>query len=191
MPNIKSAPAHSLLCCTTKDFQAAFKEVLPNKCWVYISSSANSGASLRANLNDWSLINFRPRVMRSVNSLNTKYSILDQAGQFPFFVSAMGSLGNAHLGAEPLLREEPHARTFPSTAQRPSLLFEGSRLPDTRVCGSLWTLQHWANEQQIDIYRRKIPSTMASEKRQEMLRPKMTSGRPPNADPFLDPWILD
>ncbi|KAJ5292274.1 uncharacterized protein N7443_008227 [Penicillium atrosanguineum] len=103
MPNTKSAPTHLALCCTAEDFQAAAKAVLPNKSWVYVSSSANSGASLDSNLNDWSLINFRPRIMRSVSALNTKCSILGQTGQYPFFVSAMGTLGNAHPGAEPLL----------------------------------------------------------------------------------------
>ncbi|KAJ6126532.1 hypothetical protein N7523_002144 [Penicillium sp. IBT 18751x] len=38
---------------------------------------------------------------------------------------------------------------------------------------------------------RKTPSTMASEKRQEMLRPNMTSGRHLEAGPFLDTLILD
>lgn len=103
MTSTQSSPAHLALCCTTLDFEAAAKEVLPEKSWVYVSSSANSGASLKSNVDDWSRINFRPRIMRSVSSLNTKKSILGQPGQYPFFVSAMGTLGNAHPGAEPLL----------------------------------------------------------------------------------------
>lgn len=91
------------LCVTTNDFEAAAKKVLAEKAWVYASSSAASGLSLKANLDDWSRINFRPRIMRSVSSLDTRRSVLGQAARLPFFVSAMGTLGNAHPGAEPLL----------------------------------------------------------------------------------------
>ncbi|KAJ5156872.1 hypothetical protein N7492_009675 [Penicillium capsulatum] len=90
------------LCVTTDDFEAAAKEVLPEKAWVYVSSSAASGLSLKANLDDWPRINFRPRIM-SVSSLDTRRSVLGQMASLPFFVSAMGTLGNAHPGAEPLL----------------------------------------------------------------------------------------
>lgn len=96
-------PPNLALCVTTQDFEAAAKAVLPNKAWVYASSSAASGLSLQSNLDDWSRINFRPRIMRSVSSLNSTRSILGQAASQPFFVSAMGTLGNAHPGAEPLL----------------------------------------------------------------------------------------
>lgn len=103
MTNTKQSPAHLALCCTTQDFETAAKEVLSEKSWVYVSSSANSGASLKSNVEDWSRINFRPRIMRSVSSLDTKKSIMGVSGQYPFFVSAMGTLGSAHPGAEPLL----------------------------------------------------------------------------------------
>lgn len=103
MANDQTTPPNLALCVTTQDFEAAAKTVLPNKAWVYASSSAASGLSLQSNLDDWSRINFRPRIMRSVSSLNPTRSILGQPGSQPFFVSAMGSLGNAHPGAEPLL----------------------------------------------------------------------------------------
>lgn len=103
MTSTKQSPAHLALCCTTQDFETAAKEVLSEKSWVYVSSSANSGDSLKSNVEDWSRINFRPRIMRSVSSLDTKKSILGIPGQYPFFVSAMGTLGSANPGAEPLL----------------------------------------------------------------------------------------
>lgn len=99
----KKPSTNLALCVTTQDFEAPAKEVLSEKSWVYVSSSAASGLSLKANLDDWSRINFRPRIMRSVSSINTQRSILGQTSQLPFFVSAMGTLGNAHPGAEPLL----------------------------------------------------------------------------------------
>ncbi|KUL89316.1 hypothetical protein ZTR_03629 [Talaromyces verruculosus] len=89
----QTAPPNLALCVTTQDFEAAAKTVLPNETWVYASSSAASGLSLQSNLDDWSRINFRPRIMRSVSLPNPTRSILGQPGSQPFFVSAMGVLG--------------------------------------------------------------------------------------------------
>ncbi|KAJ5477568.1 hypothetical protein N7530_003077 [Penicillium desertorum] len=94
---------HPSLCVTTTDFEKVAKNVLPEKSWVYASSSAATGLSMTTNLDDWSLINFRPRILRSVDSMDTRRNILGHTSQFPFFVSAMGTLGSSHPGAEPLL----------------------------------------------------------------------------------------
>ncbi|KAJ6189951.1 hypothetical protein N7519_004859 [Penicillium mononematosum] len=94
---------HPSLCVTTTDFEKVAKDVLPEKSWVYASSSAATGLSMTTNLDDWSLINFRPRILRSVDSMDTRRNILGHTSQFPFFVSAMGTLGSSHPGAEPLL----------------------------------------------------------------------------------------
>lgn len=98
----KTLPDPSL-CVTATDFEKVAKDVLSEKSWVYVSSSAASGLSMKANLDDWSLINFRPRILRSVDKMDTRKSILGSTSQFPFFVSAMGTLGSSHPGAEPLL----------------------------------------------------------------------------------------
>ncbi|KAJ5308577.1 hypothetical protein PENANT_c044G04968 [Penicillium antarcticum] len=98
----KTLPDPSL-CVTTTDFEKVAKDVLSEKSWVYASSSAASGLSMKANLDDWTLINFRPRILRSVDKMDTRKSILGSTSQFPFFVSAMGTLGSSHPGAEPLL----------------------------------------------------------------------------------------
>lgn len=94
---------HLSLCVSTTDFEKVAKDVLPEKSWVYASSSAATGLSMRSNLDDWSLINFRPRILRKVDRMDTRRSILGHTSQFPFFVSAMGTLGSSHPGAEPLL----------------------------------------------------------------------------------------
>ncbi|KOS39106.1 hypothetical protein ACN38_g10073 [Penicillium nordicum] len=94
---------HSSLCVSTTDFEKVAKNVLLEKSWVYASSSAATGLSMSTNIDDWSLINFRPRILRSVDSMDTRRNILGHTSQFPFFVSAMGTLGSSHPGAEPLL----------------------------------------------------------------------------------------
>ncbi|KAI0008869.1 L-lactate dehydrogenase [Xylariaceae sp. FL0662B] len=92
---------HVSLCVTANDFEAPAKAVLPHKSWVYASSSANAGLSMKANLDDWSRISFRPRVLRGAADVDTRRSVLGHAAQWPFYVSPMGSLGVAHPEAEP------------------------------------------------------------------------------------------
>ncbi|OBT96455.1 hypothetical protein VE01_05639 [Pseudogymnoascus verrucosus] len=58
-----NTPPHLSLCVRVSDFEAPAKAILSNKSWVYASATANSGQSMRRNLDDWSLISFRPRVL--------------------------------------------------------------------------------------------------------------------------------
>ncbi|KAF2709000.1 mitochondrial cytochrome-like protein b2 [Pleomassaria siparia CBS 279.74] len=91
---------HVSLCVSCPDFEAAAKLVLPHKSYVYASGSANTALSLRGNLDDWSRITFRPRVMRNVGHVDTKRSIFGHSSQYPFYISPMGTLGAIHPGAE-------------------------------------------------------------------------------------------
>jgi L-lactate dehydrogenase (cytochrome) len=82
------------------DFEIAAKAVLPHKSYVYASTSANSGLSLKGNLEDWGRITFRPRVMRNVGSVDTSRAIFGHKSSYPFYISPMGTLGAIHPGAE-------------------------------------------------------------------------------------------
>ncbi len=93
--------SHVSLCVSLPDFEKEAKKVLPYKSWVYISSSASSGLSLKTNADDWSLVHYRPRVLRNVEDPDLKTSILGQKSQYPFFVPPMGTMGVMHPGAEP------------------------------------------------------------------------------------------
>ena len=92
---------HLSLCVSTTDFERVGKAVLPHKAWIYASSSANTGVSLKTNLEDWSRITFRPRVMRDVAQMDMRRSILGYVSPYPFYISPMGTLGAIHPGAEP------------------------------------------------------------------------------------------
>ncbi|KAK3115397.1 hypothetical protein LTR53_005295 [Teratosphaeriaceae sp. CCFEE 6253] len=91
---------HVTLCVRASDFEAAAKATLPNKSWIYASSSANSGASLAGNLDDWSRVSFRPRVLRNVETVDIGTRILGNDSQFPFYCSPMGSMGSIHSDGE-------------------------------------------------------------------------------------------
>lgn len=100
-PSSKAKIPHVSLCVTADDFEAPAKAVLSHNTWIYISSSANTGLSLRTNLNDWSLLNFRPRVLRPVAHVDMRRKMHGHVSQYPFYFTAMGSLGQGHPDAEP------------------------------------------------------------------------------------------
>lgn len=99
----ENSSSHLSLCVRADDFEGAARRVLDRRAWIYISSSANAGLSLQVNLDDWKRISFRPRVMRNVENISMESSILGHTTMHPFFVSAMGTLGVGHTGAEPEL----------------------------------------------------------------------------------------
>ncbi|KAF1955897.1 mitochondrial cytochrome-like protein b2 [Byssothecium circinans] len=92
---------HVTLCVSCPDFEVAAKAVLPHRSYIYASTSANTGISLKTNLDDWGRINFRPRAMRDVGDIDTRRSIFGYSTPYPFYISPMGTLGAIHPGAEP------------------------------------------------------------------------------------------
>lgn len=105
-PPSATAPADSKevrplsLCVRASDFRVEAEKILNRRTWIYISSSANAGLSLQGNIDSWSEVNFRPRVLRNVASVSTKSSILGNPSIVPFFVSPMGTMGMAHPEGE-------------------------------------------------------------------------------------------
>jgi L-lactate dehydrogenase (cytochrome) len=99
--NTSEGIPHVSLCVTASDFETAAKAVLPHKSYVYASGSANTGASLKGNLDDWSRVSFRPRVMRNVGDVDASRKIFGHSSPYPFYISPMGTLGAIHPDAEP------------------------------------------------------------------------------------------
>ncbi len=98
-----TAVSHPSLCVSLTDFEPEAKKVLPRRAWVYASSFASSGTAIRNNLDDWSLVHFRPLVLRNVENVDLRTKILGQPSLYPFFIPPMGTLGNLHPGGEPEL----------------------------------------------------------------------------------------
>lgn len=88
------------MCVRSTDFQPEAQKVMDRRTWIYVTSSANSGASLAGNLDSWSRLTFRPRVMRNVETVSARSSILGHAGIVPFFVPPMGTMGMTHPNGE-------------------------------------------------------------------------------------------
>ncbi|KAH8724943.1 mitochondrial cytochrome-like protein b2 [Phaeosphaeriaceae sp. PMI808] len=92
---------HVSMCVVTTDFEKAAKAVLPHNSYIYTSASANTGLSIKTNLDDWGRVSFRPRVMRDVGDVDTSRKILGHSSLYPFYISPMGTMGTTHEGAEP------------------------------------------------------------------------------------------
>ncbi|KAI1504067.1 FMN-dependent dehydrogenase-domain-containing protein [Biscogniauxia marginata] len=96
----RAGPPHISLCVSLPDFENAAAAVLSKKALSYVSSSANSGLTLRGNLASWGRVSFRPRILRDVGQVTTRTSILGFPSSFPFYMSPMGQLGRAHEAGE-------------------------------------------------------------------------------------------
>lgn len=81
------------MCVRATDFRAEAQKVLDRRAWIYATSSANAGLSLRGNIDSWSQVSFRPRVLRNVANVSARSSILGHEAVVPFFVPPMGTMG--------------------------------------------------------------------------------------------------
>lgn len=93
-------PVPLAMCVRATDFEPQAQKVLSRRSWIYVTSSANSGASLRNNLDSWSRASLRGRVLRDVSSVSTRSALLGHTAVAPFFVVPMGTMGMSHPGAE-------------------------------------------------------------------------------------------
>lgn len=88
------------MCVRASDFCAEAQKVLNKRSWIYVTSSANAGLSLRGNIDSWSQVTFRPRVLRNVANVSARSSMLGQPAIVPFFVCPMGTMGMSHPNGE-------------------------------------------------------------------------------------------
>ncbi|KAH7409781.1 mitochondrial cytochrome-like protein b2 [Phaeosphaeria sp. MPI-PUGE-AT-0046c] len=75
---------HVSLCVSCPDFERVAKSVLPHKFYIYASTSANYGLSLKGNLEDW----------------DASRKIFGDNSPYPFYISPMGTLGTINSEAE-------------------------------------------------------------------------------------------
>jgi L-lactate dehydrogenase (cytochrome) len=91
---------HLGLCVILEDFHEVAKSVLPEKAYIYISSTSSSSKRIAHYRRSWSQLALRPRVMRDVSSVDTSLKILSLDCPFPFFIAPMGLIGTAHSEGE-------------------------------------------------------------------------------------------
>lgn len=72
------------------DFAAAFAVEGSAKTQAYIGGAANDELTLRANLDHWARLSFRPRVLRDVSRVATRSTMLGCDVRSPVFIAPMG-----------------------------------------------------------------------------------------------------
>lgn len=78
------------------DFEQAAKRVVTKRAWTYYSSAAEDLVSHRHNNDDFQRVTFRPRVLRNVQRVNMRKTILGHASRLPIFIApaALARLGH-------------------------------------------------------------------------------------------------
>ncbi|PSN61780.1 mitochondrial cytochrome-like protein b2 [Corynespora cassiicola Philippines] len=131
---------HVSLCVSALDFEKAAKVVLPHKSFVYASTSANTGHALKGNLDDWTRISFRPRILRNVGDADARRAIFGHEALYPFYVSPMGTMGALHPGAEPemvkgAVRKGAHVLVSAASTKTPEQIMQSFKEEQKRVGG--------------------------------------------------------
>jgi L-lactate dehydrogenase (cytochrome) len=85
------------LCLNLNDFELAAEKILSRRAWAYFHSAADDLRSMRSNLEDWSKITLRPRVLQNVSRADMSRSIMGFQSSLPFGIApaAMAKLGHS------------------------------------------------------------------------------------------------
>jgi L-lactate dehydrogenase (cytochrome) len=73
-----------------KDFELAAEKRVTAAAWAYFESAADDEISKARNLKSFRKISLRPRILRNVESIDTRTTILGMSTSMPIFVSPCG-----------------------------------------------------------------------------------------------------
>lgn len=82
------------------DFENVAKQHLTANAWAYYFSGADDEISKRQNAKAYQRVSLRPRVLRSIRTVDTKTSILGQPVLLPVYMSPVGIVKLAHPDGE-------------------------------------------------------------------------------------------
>ena len=82
------------------DFEKVAQKFLPANAWAYYSSGADDEITKRTSAKAYQKIALRPRILRSIRSVDTSTSILGQKVSLPVYMSASGLAKFAHPDGE-------------------------------------------------------------------------------------------
>jgi L-lactate dehydrogenase (cytochrome) len=83
-----------------EDFEIVAKRFLPPNAWTYYFSGADDEISKELNRKAFQRVYLRPRILRSVEVIDTRTTILGQKSSLPIFVSSAAMAKFAHLNGE-------------------------------------------------------------------------------------------
>lgn len=82
------------------EFEAAARQGLSKKAWVFYSSATDSLASLQQNRLDWTRIRLRPRVLRNVGRVSMRSTFMGHDSDLPFFIAPAAQARQGHPDGE-------------------------------------------------------------------------------------------
>ncbi|KWU47086.1 hypothetical protein RHOSPDRAFT_28145 [Rhodotorula sp. JG-1b] len=93
---LSGVPSSASACLNLDDFEKAAEALLKPKAWAYYRSAADDERTFSWNRDAFSLIRFRPRVLRNVLPVDLSTSILGHRSRMPIYISpaAMGRLAH-------------------------------------------------------------------------------------------------
>ncbi|OCK84663.1 mitochondrial cytochrome-like protein b2, partial [Lepidopterella palustris CBS 459.81] len=113
----KSKPSRDIipiaLCLNLNDIERAAEKVLTKRAWTYYSSAADDLISYRQNVQDWSRVTFRPRVLRNVQRVDMRCSILGHSSSLPIFIAPAALARLGHPDGELCLARGAARRNIP------------------------------------------------------------------------------
>jgi L-lactate dehydrogenase (cytochrome) len=88
------------LCLNLDDLELAAEKTLPRRAWTYFHSAADGLGSMRNNLDDWSKVTLRPRVLVDVTRADMRRSIMGFDSSLPFGIAPAAMAKLAHPDGE-------------------------------------------------------------------------------------------
>ncbi|KAJ9625973.1 hypothetical protein H2204_010272 [Knufia peltigerae] len=86
----QEGPLPLSLCMNLDDIEMSACRIMSRRAVTFITSAADSLASLTQNRKDWSKLTFRPRVLRDVTRADMTCHVLGKKSRLPFFIAPMG-----------------------------------------------------------------------------------------------------
>lgn len=88
------------MCLSLNDIELAASKSLPRDAWAYFHSASDNLGAERNNRVDWTKIILRPRVLRNVQRVDMRQTIMGQQSALPFFVAPAARAKMAHPEGE-------------------------------------------------------------------------------------------
>jgi L-lactate dehydrogenase (cytochrome) len=110
-PEKKALPLS--LCMNLDDVEMSACRVMSRRAVTFITSGADTLATVQRNRKDWSKVFFRPRVLRNVTRADMRRNILGKESSLPFFIAPMGMAKLAYTEGESTLVHGAVAKNFP------------------------------------------------------------------------------
>ena len=102
-PDLRTSPLQRRLsrCATVMDVRAVARRRVPRAVFDYVDGAAMSGTSLRRSRDAFRRVEFTPRVLRDVSTVDTRVEVLGATNALPFLLAPTGFTRMMNAAGEP------------------------------------------------------------------------------------------